>query len=237
MYLHELKIGNVTLKNNILLAPMAGITDLPFRLICNKFAPGITYTEMISSKAIFYRDEKTKKLMDITKDKRPIGIQIFGSDIESMEYSAKFINQADIIDINMGCPAPKVIKNGDGSSLLKDIKKASQVIEAVVKNANVPVTLKIRLGWDKNNIVAVELAKIAENLGIKAITVHGRTKSEFFSGKVNYEEIKKVKDAVRIPVIGNGDIVDENSALNMFEKTGVDGIMIGRASIRQSMDF
>lgn len=232
MYLHELKIGNVKLKNNILLAPMAGITDLPFRLICEKFEPGLVCTEMISSKAIFYNDEKTKKLMNCNGEKRPIAIQIFGSDTEALSYSAKYVSQiADIIDINMGCPAPKVTKNGDGSSLLQDLNKATQVIEAVVQNSSVPVTLKIRLGWDKNNIVATQVAKIAEELGISAITVHGRTRTEYYSGKANLEEIMKVKQAVHIPVIGNGDIMDEESAKEMFEKTGVDGIMIGRGAI------
>ena len=232
MYLHELNIGNLKLENNILLAPMAGITDLPFRLICEKFNPGITTTEMVSSKAILYNDEKTKKLMNITNEKRPIAIQIFGSDIEAMSYASKYVsNIADVVDINMGCPAPKVTKNGDGSSLLKDIDHAGEIIDAVVKNSTVPVSLKIRLGWDKENIVATEIAKIAERIGVSMITVHGRTRSEFYSGKANLEEIAKVKDSVKIPVIGNGDIVDEESAENMFKKTNVDGIMIGRGAI------
>ena len=232
MYLHKLKIGNIELNNNILLAPMAGITDLPFRIICEKFEPGLVVTEMVSSKAIFYNDEKTKKLINLKGEKRPVAIQIFGSDIEALAYAAEYVsNIADIIDINMGCPAPKVTKNGDGSSLLLDLDKASKVIEAVVKNSKVPVTLKMRLGWDKTNIVAPELAKIAENLGVSAITVHGRTKSEYYTGKANLEAIKKVKESVDIPVIGNGDIVDEDSCINMFEKTNVDGIMIGRGSL------
>ena len=232
MYLHELNIGNLKLENNILLAPMAGITDLPFRLICEKFNPGITTTEMVSSKAILYNDEKTKKLMNITNEKRPIAIQIFGSDIEAMSYASKYVsNIADVVDINMGCPAPKVTKNGDGSSLLKDIDHAGEIIDAVVKNSTVPVSLKIRLGWDKENIVATEIAKIAERVGVSMITVHGRTRSEFYSGKANLEEIAKVKDSVKIPVIGNGDIVDEESAENMFKKTNVDGVMIGRGAI------
>ena len=231
MYLHKLKIGNVELKNNILLAPMAGITDLPFRVICEKFEPGLVCTEMVSSKAIFYEDEKTKKLMNLKGEKRPVAIQIFGSDIEAFAYTAKYVSEfADIVDINMGCPAPKVVKNGDGSKLLLDLEKAKEIMEIVVKNSKVPVTLKFRKGWDSEHIVAQEIAKIAENAGISAITIHGRTRAEFYSGKADLEIIKKVKESVKIPVIGNGDVVDEESAKEMFEKTGVDGIMIGRGA-------
>ena len=232
MYLKKIDVGNIKLENNILLAPMAGITDLPFRLICEEFNPGLVVTEMVSSKALYYNDEKTKRLLNIENEKRPISMQIFGSDVESLGYAAKYVsNLADIVDINMGCPAPKVTKNGDGSSLLLDLDKASKCIEAVVKNSTKPVTLKIRLGWDKTNIVATDIAKIAEEKGIAAIIVHGRTRSEYYSGKADLDEIKKVKQAVRIPVIGNGDIVDEESAKNMFEYTGCDGIMIGRGAI------
>ena len=223
MYLKEIEIGNVKCKNNIFLAPMAGITDLPFRLICEKFEPGLVVTEMVSSKALLYNDEKTKKLLNIVGEKRPISMQIFGSDEEAMAYGAKYVSKlADIVDINMGCPAPKVTKNGDGSKLLTDLEQAGKVIEAVVKNSEVPVTLKIRTGWDKEHIVATEIAKIAEELGVSAIVVHGRTRDEYYSGKANLEEIRKVKEAVNIPVIGNGDIVDEESAVNMFERTGCD---------------
>ena len=196
------------------------------------FGPGLVCTEMVSGKAIQYNDEKTKKLMNIDGEKRPVAIQIFGSDIEALGCGAKYASQiADIVDINMGCPAPKVTKNGDGSKLLLDLKKAKDVIEATVKNSTVPVTLKIRKGWDDENIVAIEIAKIAEELGVALITVHGRTRKEFYSGKADLEIIKKVKQAVKIPVIGNGDIVDEESALKMFEETGVDGIMIGRGAM------
>ena len=170
----KLKIGNVELKNNILLAPMAGITDLPFRKVVEKFEPGLVTTEMVSSKAIMYNDEKTKGLMNLDGEKRPVAVQIFGSDELAMSYASKYVSEfADIVDINMGCPAPKVTKNGDGSSLLQDLEKAGNIIEAVVKNANKPVTLKIRAGWDKEHIVATEIAKIAENKGVSAITVHG----------------------------------------------------------------
>lgn len=231
MYLKKLKIGNVELKNNLILAPMAGVTDLPFRIICEEFKPGLVCTEMASSKAIFYNDEKTKLLLNTEGEKRPISMQIFGSDSETMGYAAKYVSKiADIVDINMGCPAPKVVKNGDGSKLLLDLEKAKEIIKSVVKNSSKPVTLKFRTGWDHNNIVATEIAKIAEETGISAITIHGRTRTDFYSGKSDLDIIKKVKETVNIPVIGNGDIIDEESALKMFEYTGVDGIMIGRGS-------
>lgn len=231
MYLHKLKIGNVELENNIILAPMAGITNLPFRMICKKFGPGMVCTEMASSKAMFHNDQKTKRLLNTEGEKRPISFQIFGSDEETLGYAAKYVSQfADIVDINMGCPAPKVVKNGDGSKLLLDLEKAKRIMEAVVENSRVPVTLKIRKGWDKEHVVAVEVAKIAEEVGISAITVHGRTRSEFYTGKADWEIIKKVKESVNIPVIGNGDVIDEESAYQMFQETGVDGIMIGRGS-------
>ncbi len=231
MYLKKIKIGNVELDNNLILAPMAGVTNLPFRIICEKFEPGMVCTEMASSKAIFYNDQKTRRLLNTEGEKRPISFQIFGSDEETMGYTAKYMSKiADIIDINMGCPAPKVVKNGDGSKLLMDLEKAKRIMKVVVENSSVPVTVKIRKGWDKENIVAVQVAKIAEEVGISAITIHGRTRSEFYTGKADWDIIKEVKDSVKIPVIGNGDIVDEETAYQMFEKTGVDGIMIGRGS-------
>lgn len=232
MYLHELKIGNVTLKNNILLAPMAGITNLPFRTICEKFNPGLVCTEMVSSKGLFYHDEKTKQLLNMQNEQRPIAVQIFGNDVQAMKEGAKEVSKvADIIDINMGCPAPKVVKNGDGSKLMLNLKLAEEVIEAVVQASGVPVTLKMRKGWDNEHIVAVELAKIAEKKGVKAITIHGRTREEFYTGTADWNIIKQVKQAVSIPVIGNGDIKTPQDAKKMLEQTGVDGIMIGRASI------
>ena len=231
MYLKKIKIGNVELDNNLILAPMAGVTNLPFRIICEKYEPGMVCTEMVSSKAIFYNDQKTRRLLNTEGEKRPISFQIFGSDEETMGYTAKYMSKiADIIDINMGCPAPKVVKNGDGSKLLLDLEKAKRIMKVVVENSSVPVTVKIRKGWDKENIVAVQVAKIAEEVGISAITIHGRTRSEFYTGKADWDIIKEVKDSVKIPVIGNGDIVDEETAYQMFEKTGVDGIMIGRGS-------
>ncbi len=232
MYLNKLKIGNVELENNLILAPMAGVTDLPFRIVVEKFNPGLVCTEMVSSKAIFFGDEKTKKLLKTEGEKRPISMQIFGSDPETMGFAANYVSDlADIVDINMGCPAPKVVKNGDGSKLLLDLKKAEKIIKSVVDNSKKPVTLKIRKGWDSKHIVACEIAQIAEKCGVSAIIVHGRTREEYYSGDVDLDIIKQVKKSVKIPVIGNGNIVDEESAKFMFEYTGVDGIMIGRAAI------
>ncbi len=231
MYLHKLKIGNVELENNLILAPMAGVTNLPFRIVCKDYGADMVCTEMASAKAMFHNDQKTKRLFNTEGEKRPISFQIFGSELESMAYAVKYMSDfADIIDINMGCPAPKVVKNGDGSKLLLDLKKAQKIIETAVKNSKVPVTVKFRKGWDKENIVAVDIAQIAEQAGASAVTIHGRTRSEFYTGKADWDIIKKVKQSVNIPVIGNGDIVDEESALQMFEQTGVDGIMIGRGS-------
>ncbi len=232
MYLKKLKIGDVELENNIILAPMAGITDLPFRRICKEFEPALVCTEMVSSKAIFYGDEKTKLLLNTSGEKTPISMQIFGSDEQTMGFAAKQISEiADIIDINMGCPAPKVVKNGDGSKLLLDLEKAEKIIKAVVQNSKVPVTVKFRKGWNADNIVACELAKIAEKSGASAIIIHGRTREEYYSGKVDLDIIKQVKESVSIPVIGNGDIDSEEAALRMFEYTGVDGIMVGRGAL------
>lgn len=232
MYIKKIKIGNVELNNNLLLAPMAGITDRAFRIICEKFDPGLVCTEMISAKGLYYDDSKTKQLLNMKDEKHPIAVQIFGSDVQSMGYAAEYISKyADIIDINMGCPAPKVVKNGDGSKLLLDLDKAKLIIEEVVRKSNVPVTVKFRKGWDNNNIVAVEMAKIAEQAGASAITIHGRTRSEFYSGVADWEIIKKVKESVKIPVIGNGDIKNASDAKKIFDQTGVDGIMIGRGTL------
>lgn len=233
MYVHKLKIGDVETKNNIFLAPMAGVTDKPFRIILEKYGnPGLVYTEMASAKAIFYGDEKTKNLLDVENEKRPIAIQVFGSDPKIMASAAKQIEEkADIIDINMGCPAPKVVKNGDGSKLLLDLELIGNIVSEVVSKTQKPVTVKLRKGWDDKNIVAVEAAKIIEKAGAKAITIHGRTREQYYGGNVDKDIIKQVKKAVDIPVIGNGDIKSTQDAIKMFEYTGVDGIMIGRATL------
>ena len=210
---------------------MAGVTDLPFRIITEKFEPGLVCTEMVSSKALFFGDEKTKKLLKRDEETVPVSMQIFGSDPETMGFAAQYVSKlADIVDINMGCPAPKVVKNGDGSRLLLNLELVKQIIETAVANSKVPVTVKMRTGWDADNIVVVEAAKIAEKAGASAITVHGRTRSQYYSGEADWNIIKQVKESVSIPVIGNGDVTSREIAKQRLEQSGVDAIMIGRGA-------
>lgn len=226
-----IKIGNVEIENNVFLAPMAGVTDMPFRKLCKEFGAGLIYTEMASSKAIEYKSEKTENIYKVFEDEHPIAIQIFGSEPKIMANTAEKLSEfADIIDINMGCPAPKIVKNGEGSALMKNLDLAGKIIEATVKASKVPVTVKMRKGWDDNHINAPELAKIAEDCGASMVTVHGRTREQMYSGNADLEIIKKVKDCLKIPVIGNGDIRDFESAKRMFNETGCDGIMIARGA-------
>lgn len=233
-----MKIGNLELENNIFLAPMAGITDLPFRLICKENGAGLVYTEMVSAKALLYGDEKTKLLLKTCKEEHPLAVQIFGSDLDAIAYASKYVSKiGEIVDINMGCPAPKIVKNGDGSKLLLNLDLVEKIVKTAVENASVPVTVKIRLGWDSENIVAVEAAKIIEKAGASAITVHGRTRSQYYSGQADWNMIKKVKECVSIPVIGNGDIRSGRDAKKALEQSNVDAIMVRKSISWESLDF
>ena len=227
-----LQIGNVTLKSNIILAPMAGVSDLPFRLLCSRLGAGMVCMEMVSAKAIYYNNRNTNELLEIHPDEGIVSLQLFGSDPEIMASQAARIEERPfhILDINMGCPVPKVVGNGEGSALMKDPVLAGKIIEAVSKAIKKPVTVKIRKGFDDEHINAVEMAHVAEESGAAAVAVHGRTRQQYYSGKADWEIIAAVKDAVRIPVIGNGDVTDGPSALKMFNETGCDGIMVGRAA-------
>ena len=228
-----MKIGNIETKNNIFLAPMAGVTTPAFRTICLEKQAGLVYAEMVSDKGLCYENNKTLEMLDVWENEHPIAMQIFGSTVETMVKAAKMVDQnskADIIDINMGCPVQKVVKAGSGSELLKDPNKIYDIVSAIVENVKKPVTVKIRLGWDHNSINCVEVAKLIEKAGAKAIAVHGRTRSDMYNGTSNLDYIKQVKEAVKIPIIGNGDIKDIESAKKMFEYTGCDAIMIGRAA-------
>lgn len=228
-----MKIGNLTFDSPYFLAPLAGITDAPFRRICRKFGAGAVYSEMISAKGLWYGDKSTEKLLKIYDDEMPAAYQIFGSEPEIMGEAAAMLKDRrnSFIDINMGCPVPKVVKNGDGSALLRNPDLLTKVVEAVVKNAGKPVTVKIRTGWDDNNINAVETAKRIEAAGAAAICVHGRTRMQFYNGKADRDIIRQVVEAVDIPVLGNGDVFDAESARDMFERTGCAGIMIARGAL------
>ena len=228
------KIGNITVNSKLALAPMAGVTDLAFRTICRELGAGLTYTEMVSAKALVYQDRKTRSLLMLGEDEHPAGAQIFGSDADCMAEAAVRaieISGADFIDINMGCPVGKVVKSGDGSALMKDPDKAMRIIEAVVKAVNTPVTIKIRKGWDKGNVNAVPFAKMAEAAGVSAIAVHGRTRTQMYSGKADWDIIRDVKQAVRVPVIANGDVFSAENAVKILEYTGADMAMIARGAM------
>lgn len=226
--------AGVELKNNVFLAPMAGVTDLAFRLMCKEMDAGLLYTEMVSTKAIYYGDKKTEMIMQVREEEKPVALQIFGSDPRVMERvtdeSLNEKNDFKFIDINMGCPAPKIVKNGDGSALMKNPSLVRDIVKAVVKVSNKPVTVKIRKGWNDENQNAVQIAKIIESAGASAITVHGRTREQYYSGVADWEMIKQVKASVSIPVVGNGDIFEPEDALKMIEQTKCDAVMIGRGA-------
>ncbi len=229
------KIGDIEVSNRVVLAPMAGVCDNSFRTICKEFGAGLIYTEMVSDKAIVYNNKKTINMLYMTEDERPLGIQVFGSDKESFVEAAKYIAEntnCDFIDINMGCPVPKVAQRAQaGAALLKDPEKVYEIVKACVDAIDKPVTVKIRSGWDKNNINAIEIAKMIEKAGASLLAIHGRTRSQMYEGQADWDIIKSVKEAVSIPVIGNGDVTSPLKAKEMLDYTGVDAVMIGRAAM------
>ncbi len=229
-----MRIGDIITKNNVFLAPMAGITDKAFRTICKKNGAGLVFTEMVSCKGLYHGSKKTEKMLDISEKERPTVVQVFGSDPNIMAFIVeKYLNDnknIDIIDINMGCPAPKVVKNGYGSALLKNPDLVKRIVRALVEKSKKPITVKIRSGWNYDNINAVKIGKIVQNEGARAITIHGRTREQFYSGKADWNIIRELKENVQIPVIGNGDIIEPKDALQMVEQTGCDAVMIARGS-------
>ena len=228
----KLTIGNVTLENNLILAPMAGVTDLPFRLLCKEQGAGLLCTEMVSAKAIYFKNKNTKSLMQILPRERPVSLQLFGSEPELMGFIARQIEEQpfDILDINMGCPVPKVVNNGEGNALMKNPKLVGEIVKKVASSIQKPLTVKIRKGFTEDCVNAVEIAKIIEDAGAAAVAVHGRTREQYYSGRADWDIIRRVKEAVSIPVIGNGDVDSPESAKRLLEETGCDGIMIGRAA-------
>ena len=227
-----MKIGNLELENNVFLAPLAGVTDLPFRILCKEMGCGLVYSEMVSAKGILYDNKNTTELLEIDPKERPVAVQLFGSDPEILGAMAKKIEQypIDIIDVNMGCPAPKIVKNGEGSCLMKTPELVGKIVKSLVESQSKPVTIKFRKGFDDDHINAVEIAKIAEANGASAVAVHGRTREQYYSGKADWDIIKQVKEAVNIPVIGNGDVFTPQDAKNLLEHTGCDAIMVGRGA-------